>query len=98
MSFDPHQREELRRKFAEFLATQPVGEALTYEQVVRARSREELGITSLNMIVVLMDYIKKHTDGSITVRPEWVLRLNDMDGIVTVLRDIDAIAVQPVRS
>ncbi|MFI0453168.1 hypothetical protein [Actinomadura sp. 6N118] len=41
------------------------------------------------MIIVLMNYIKKYTDGTITVRPEWVPRLNDIDGIADVLREID---------
>jgi hypothetical protein len=86
-----------RHKFAEFLATQPMGGDLAYEQVVRAQSRQELGITSLNMIMVLMNYIKKYTNGTVTLRPEWVLRLNDVDGIVSVLREIDASAVEPAR-
>ncbi|KAB2343765.1 hypothetical protein [Actinomadura rudentiformis] len=41
------------------------------------------------MIIVLMNYIKKYTDGTITVRPEWVPRLNDIGGIADVLREID---------
>jgi len=87
-----------RQKFAEFLATQPQGSGLTYEQVVRAQSREELGISSLNMIMLLVNYTKKYTNGTVTLRPEWVLRLNDVDGIVSVLREIDASAVEPARS
>jgi hypothetical protein len=90
--------DDYRHKFAEFLATQPVGADLTYEQIVRAQSRAELGISSLNMIIVLMDYIKKYTNGTVTIRPEWVLRLNDVDGIASVLREIDASAVEPARS
>ncbi|MFI0453181.1 hypothetical protein [Actinomadura sp. 6N118] len=90
--------DDYRQRFAEILATQPFGDGLTYEQVVRARSRQELGISSLNMIIVLMNYIKKYTDGTITVRPEWVPLLNDIDGIVSVLREIDAIGVEPARS
>jgi len=79
-----------RHRFAEFLATQPLGAELSYEQVVRAQTRQELGITSLNMIVLLLNYIKKYAGGTVTLRPEWVLRLNDIDGITSVLRDIDA--------
>lgn len=90
--------DDYRQRLAEILATQPFGDGLTYEQVVRARSRQELGISSLNMIIVLMNYIKKYTDGTITVRPEWVPRLNDIDGIVSVLREIDATGVEPARS
>ena len=90
--------DDYRHKFAEFLATQPMGGDLGYEQIVRAQSREELGISSLNMIIVLMNYIKKYTSGTVTIRPEWVLRLNDVDGIVSVLREIDASAVEPPQT
>ena len=47
--------DDYRRRFAEFLATQPMTSDITYDQVVRARSREELGISSLNMILVLVN-------------------------------------------
>ncbi len=81
--------DDYRQKFAEFLTTQAAGDGLSCEQIVQADSRKELGISSLNMIVVLLNYIKKHTNSGITVRPEWVLRLNDVDGIISVLREID---------
>ena len=51
MATDDH-----RQRFAEILATQPVGDGLTYEQVVKAQTRQELGISSLNMIIVLMNH------------------------------------------
>jgi hypothetical protein len=82
--------EDYRRKLAEFLATRPETGELTYEQIVQARSREELGISSLNMILVLMGYIDKYANGTATVRPEWVSRLDDVDDIASVLREIDA--------
>jgi hypothetical protein len=90
--------DDYRHKFAEFLATQPIGADLTHEQIVQAHSRDQLGISFLNMIMVLLNYIKKYTNGTITLRPEWVLRLNDLDGIASVLRDIDASTVEPARS
>jgi hypothetical protein len=99
---------DYRQKFADFLATQSAGNGLSYEQIVQAESRQELGISSLNMILVLLNYIKECTNSGITVRPEWVLRLNDVDGIISVLREIDerdagvgeidASRVQPARS
>jgi len=90
--------DDYRHKFAEFLSTQPAGADLTYEQIVGAQSRQELGISSLTMIVLLMNYIKKYTNGGVAVRPEWVPRLNDIDGIASVLREIDASAAEPARS
>lgn len=82
--------DEYRHKLAEFLATQPVTKDVTVERVLQARTRDELGISSLNMIVVLLSYIKEHTGDTVTLRPEWVPRMVDVDGIVAVLREIDA--------
>ena len=79
-----------RRKLAEFLATQPMTGDITHEQVARAQSRDELGITSLNMIMILLNYIHEYTNDTVTLRPEWVSRLGDIDGIVSVLHEIDA--------
>jgi hypothetical protein len=90
--------DDYRRKLAEFLATQPVTSDVTYEQVVQAQSREELGISSLNMILVLLNYISEYTNDAVTLRPEWVPRLVDIDGIVSVLREIDASRVTQARS
>jgi hypothetical protein len=82
--------EDYRRKLADFLKTQPETSGVTYEDIVAAHTREELGIGSLAMILVLVNYIKEFADGAVTVRPEWVTRLNDVEGIVSVLREIDA--------
>jgi hypothetical protein len=90
--------DDYRRKLAEFLATQPVTSDVTYEQVLQAQSREELGISSLNMILVLLNYISEYTNDPVTLRPEWVPRLVDMDGIISVLREIDASRVTQAQS
>ncbi|WP_406098968.1 hypothetical protein [Streptomyces sp. NBC_01013] len=90
--------DDYRRKFADFLAKQPPTSAITYEQVARAKTREELGISSLNMVLVLVNYIDEYTDNTVTMRPEWVSRLGDIDGILAVLREIDASAVVPDRA
>jgi hypothetical protein len=86
-----------RHKLAEFLTTQPTTGDLTHDQIIHAHTRQDLGITSLNMIIVLMNYINKHTNGTITLRPEWIPQLNDIDGITSVLREIDANAAEPTR-
>jgi hypothetical protein len=90
--------DDYRRTFAEFLATQPMTSEVTYEQVATARTREDLGISSLNMILVLVNYLKERTNDTVALRPEWVSRLTDMDGIVSVLREIDASTVEPART
>ncbi|MEU8511572.1 hypothetical protein AB0C76_08305 [Kitasatospora sp. NPDC048722] len=90
--------DEYRRKFADFLATQPMTSDITYEQVARAKTRDELGISSLNMVLVLVNYIDKFTNNTVTMRPEWVSLLGDVDGILSVLRQIDASSVVPNRA
>jgi hypothetical protein len=81
---------DYRRKLADFLATQAETSDVTYDQVARAQSREDLGISSLNMVLVLVNYIREHTNGTVALDPEWVSRLDDVDGIVSVLSEIDA--------
>ncbi|MFJ2865113.1 hypothetical protein [Kitasatospora sp. NPDC087314] len=90
--------DERRRKFADFLATQPMTSDITYEQVARAKTRDELGISSLNMVLILVNYIDKYTNNTVTMRPEWVSLLGDVDGILSVLREIDASSVVPNRA
>ena len=90
--------DDYRRKLADFLATQPMTSDITYEQVAAARSREDLGISSLNMVLVLSNYIEERTDDTVTLRPEWVSRLADVNGIVSVLREIDLDASRTARA
>ena len=89
--------DDYRHKFAEFLATQSMTSGITYQQVAKARTRDELGISSLNMVLILVNYINKYTNDTVTMRPEWVLRLNDIDGILSVLRRAAGGGVQEVR-
>jgi hypothetical protein len=42
------------------------------------------------MILVLVNYLTKYTDGTMEIDPEWVSRLSDVDGIISVLQEIDA--------
>ncbi|MEV5886568.1 hypothetical protein AB0L74_28355 [Streptomyces sp. NPDC052020] len=82
--------DEYRRKLAEFLRTQPMTAEVTYEDLVKAGSREELGISSLDIILVIVNYIKERANDSVELRPEWVSRLHDVDGIISVIQEIDA--------
>ena len=90
--------EDYRRVLADFLATQPATKEVTYEQVAAARTRDDLGISSLNMIMVLVEYIKVRTNDTVALQPEWVSKLTDMDGIISVLHAIDAARSQPAQA
>lgn len=79
-----------RRRLADFLTTQPVTADVDPAKVMTATRRDELGISSLNMILVLVGYINERADGKLNVRPEWVSQLGEIDGIVSVLDKIDS--------
>jgi hypothetical protein len=76
------------KKFVDFLQTQPLAQELSYDDVAQASTREELGIGSLSIIMMISNYIKENASG-VMIKPEWVSRLNDVDGILSVLREID---------
>jgi hypothetical protein len=82
--------DEYVQKFVDFVNTQNVTGELRMADVAQTRSREELGISSLNIILIVANYIKQSANGGLAFRPEWVARLDDVDGIVSVLREIDA--------
>lgn len=84
--------DEYRKNLAEFLGTQPMTKDVTYEDVARATTREELGISSLNIILVIVNYIKERANDSVQLQPAWVSRLSDIDGIVSVMREIDELS------
>ncbi len=79
--------------FVDLLRSHDVGPDLTYDDVARASTREELGIGSLEIILLLSKYIDEHGGGKVTFRPEWVSKLDDVDGIVSVIGEIDRAAL-----
>lgn len=81
--------DEYLKTFVDFLGTQPGVPPLTYEDVARAKTRDELGISSLSIILILVNYLKERTGDTVALQPEWVSRLHDVDGIVSVIRLIE---------
>lgn len=86
--------DEYRHKLAGFLTAQGLVGEVTYEQVASARSRADLGLTSLHVILVMANYTSEHAP-DVAFRPEWVARLEDVEGIVAVMREIDSLALAP---
>ncbi|TYB69193.1 hypothetical protein FXF51_08105 [Nonomuraea sp. PA05] len=80
------------RNFVDFLGTQPMAPPLTYDDVAPGMSRAELGISSLNILILVNSYIEEKASGKIALRPEWVPLLDDVEGILKVLDEIDACA------
>lgn len=75
------------------LAGQCGAGTLTADDIARARTRDDLGITSLQMILVMATYCGMR--GDVEFRPEWVERIEEIDGVVEVMREIDALALAP---
>ena len=76
------------KRLLDFLKTQPETAHLTEEQVVPEATREELGIGSLAVILLVNNYIQANAPG-VMIDPAWVPRLNDVAGIASVLDEID---------
>ena len=76
------------KKLVDFLSTQPETAHLTEEQVTADATREELGIGSLAVILLVNNYIQANAPG-VMIDPAWVPRLNDGAGIISVLDEID---------
>jgi hypothetical protein len=75
-------------KLAEFALTQPSTKELSYDDFAQAKTRGELGISSLNVIMLIVEYINVNAPG-VTIKPEWVARLETVDGIVSVIGEIE---------
>jgi hypothetical protein len=89
----PLDDEAYLRKFVDFLGTQPAGQDLDLGGVAPGMRRDELGISSLNVIMLVMAYLKKNGAPGVRFSPRWVARLENVDGILTVLREIDETAL-----
>jgi hypothetical protein len=83
---------EYLAKLARFLT----GQGLTHLEagaLSMTRTRTDLGIASLQVILLMVHY--SEAAGDVIFRPEWVSRLEDVAGIVSVMREIDSLAPAP---
>lgn len=86
-----HPADEHLRRFADYVAGQG-GHALTYDDFVACDNRAELGISSLDMLILLAGYIDATAGGTVALQPEWVPMLDDVAGIRAVVAEIDVAA------
>jgi hypothetical protein len=82
------------RKFVDFATDQGMVSGLGYGDVGLTTRREELGISSLNIILLVANYMKERVSGDLDFKPEWVAKLNQVDGIIAVLQEIDAACLE----
>jgi hypothetical protein len=81
--------DETMQHFVEFLQASDLAPDLTYEDVAQSTTRAELGISSLNMLLLIASYIETQAGGAIMLQPEWVPLLDEVEGILSVIAEID---------
>jgi hypothetical protein len=59
-----------------------------FDQLKAAKRREELGITSLGVIMLVAAYMEAKGVPQVGFRPEWVPRLDSIEGLMSVFGDI----------
>ena len=76
-------------RYCTFLRTQDHLHSIALDTLKSARKREELGISSLGVIMLVANYLASHGVPDAEFNPDWVPRLDDVAGILSVLREID---------
>lgn len=84
--------DEYLRTFVDFATSQNMLAGVGADDVTPSTRRDELGISSLNIILLVANYMKERGVAGLTFRPEWVAKLEDVAGIIEVLRDVDQAA------
>lgn len=85
--------DEHLKHFVDFLGTQELAPPLTYADFARCTTRAELGISSLNMLILVAGYIDVAANGKASLQPEWVPLLDEVEGIRSVVSEIDQIGL-----
>ena len=83
---------EALRHFVDYACGQPGMPALNYDDVAGSSTRAELGISSLDMLILIAGYIDATAAGRAMLQPEWVPLLDDVAGIGSVVAEIDRLA------
>jgi hypothetical protein len=83
------QTEDYIPSLCAFLKTQDFLDDIDIDAVRAARSREDLGITSLGVIMLVANYMEAHGVANAEFNPDWITKLDSIDGIIAVFREID---------
>jgi hypothetical protein len=89
------EREEYLTKLCAFLKTQDyVQSEIGIEALRAARRRDEIGITSLGVIMLVANYMEQSGIPNVEFNPDWIEHFDYVDGIVSTLREIDLAKAQ----
>jgi acyl carrier protein len=83
-------------RIRDFMNGQDYLQPLDVDSITLVKRREELGITSLAVIMLVANYMEKNGVSGSDFKPEWVSRLDEIAGIISVFREIDAEATKRV--
>ena len=82
--------EDYAIKLHAFLRTQDfVPQEIELDTVRTARKRDELGITSLGIIMLVANYMEAQGVPNAEFNPDWINDFETVDGILSVMRAID---------
>ncbi|MCY1079425.1 hypothetical protein [Archangium lansingense] len=76
-------------RLSTFLKTQDYLGNIDLDAFRSARMRAELGITSLAVIMLVVNYMEANGMSNAEFNPDWVSRLDYIEGILSVFREID---------
>lgn len=79
-------------KVCDFINSQSYLQPVSQEALKSSRKTQDIGITSLSAIALVASYLTSRGLEDSDLNPEWVPALDEVDGIVSVFREIDALA------
>ncbi|HEX6667578.1 MAG TPA: hypothetical protein VF081_13395 [Solirubrobacterales bacterium] len=79
---------DYRETFLELATAEGLLEGVGIEDIERDTTRDDLGITSLNVIMLIANHLQASAP-DVELNPAWVPELEGVEGIASVLRKID---------
>lgn len=76
-------------EFIDLVNEQPDLPRISADDFAPGRTRVELGVSSLAVIMLLVEYLTKKSPGR-EFDPDWVPELETLEGIVSTMEKIDA--------
>jgi hypothetical protein len=84
------EQQDYLAKLKDFIGRQDYLKNVQTDSLSAGSKRSDLGITSLDVIMIVANYMES-SGGNGTFHPDWISKLDDVGGIIEVLREIDAI-------
>jgi hypothetical protein len=86
-----------RQRLFDLAVTESLLLNTTVDEIRPDRPRGDLGLTSLNVILLIAKYLEQSA-GDMMFDPQWVASLETIGGIITVMQKIDALSAESVSA